>query len=332
MYTSPIFTSEPMVTRALAAEVRHYGEQLQALLESRSGMESFGTLRRVQCEATPARVDVLLEFERADGQLFLVGLEAKFDHELSREQLLRENDAVQRLFVILQDPDCAPRWLAEEFPTVPVVSWHDVLGCFPASRITMNDLDSIRTPKAAVEARFHRLRLDEQLKGWSIESRRNGSGNPSIVFESPKLPDGRTLRGQIQVAGRGMQRRTEDVRLEGHMGISVIEDDSNFFDPAQSPTVPAWIESLKTLQREVLDGHEERLLISRRAPGNSLRNPGQWKKALASKHLGRDAHLAKGYVDWAIGPKTLPVPLERLDDLAVITVEVFGRWFAAESR
>lgn len=321
-----------MATRALAAEIRHHGDRLQALLESRSGIGSFGVLRRVQCEATAARVDVLLEFEQADGELFSVGLEAKFDHELSREQLLQEGDAVQQLFVVVRDTASVPPWLAEEFPTVPVVSWHDVLGCFPASRITIDDLDSIRTPKAAVEAHFHRLRLDEQLEGWRIEPRRNGSGNPSIVIESPKLPDGRTLRGQIQVAGRGMPQRTEDVRFESHMGVSVIEDDSNYFDPDLSATIPAWIESLRTLQREVLDGHEERLLISRRPPGNSSRVPGRWKTALASKHLEHDAHLAKGYVDWAIGPKTRPVPLERLDDLASITVEVFGRWFAAESR
>ncbi len=85
-------------------------------------------------------------------------------------------------------------------------------------------------------------------------------------------------------------------------------------------------------QREVLDTHEERLLISRRAPGTSVRKFGQWKKPLAVTHLEEDAHLAKGYVDWAIGPKTAPVPLEQLDELATITVEVFERWFAAESR
>ncbi|MFF7291647.1 hypothetical protein ACFY9N_03855 [Microbacterium sp. NPDC008134] len=53
---------------------------------------------------------------------------------------------------------------------------------------------------------------------------------------------------------------------------------------------------------------------------------------MAEEHLKKNAHLAKGYVDWAIGPKTAPVPLERLDELAAITVEVFERWFAAESR
>ncbi|OAN38857.1 hypothetical protein [Microbacterium sp. H83] len=321
-----------MVTRALAAEIRHHPTALQDFLEGLSDKRPFGLLQRVRCEAT-ARVDVLLEFEQADGTPLSVGLEAKFDHELTRAQIRKEADAVQQLFVVVRDTDGVPHWLAEDFPTVPVISWHDLLKRFPDSRITTDDLDSIRTPKAAVEAHFTRLKphLDQRLDGWAIDPRRNGSGNPSIVFGSPPLPDGRTLRGQIQVTGRGMPKHAEDLRLESHMGISVVEDESNYFDPKLSPDVPAWIESLRTLQREVLDGHEDRLLISRRAPGVSSRDLGQWKKPLAITHLEEDAHLAKGYVDWAIGPKTAPVPLERLDELAAITVEVFERWHAAES-
>lgn len=330
--SSPIYTTEPMVTRALAAEVRHNPDELQSLLESRSDRAPFGVLQRVRCEGT-ARIDVVLEFEQADGTSLSVGLEAKFDHELSRDQIREEAAAVQQLFVVVRDIDGVPRWLAEEFPTVPVVTWKDLLECFPESRITADDLGSIRTPKVSIETHFHRLhrRLEEQMEGWTVDPRRNGSGNPSIVFESPELPNGRTLRGQIQVAGRGMPDRAEDLRLESHIGVSVDHDESDFFDPELSPVVPVWIESLKTLQREVLNGHEERFLISRRAPGNSSRAFGQFKKSLAVTHLEEDAHLAKGYVDWAIGPKTASVPLERLDELTAITVEVFERWFAAES-
>lgn len=318
-----------MVTRALAAEIRHHPDDLQVSLESLSGRRPFGRLQRVRCEAT-ARIDVLLEFEQTDGAFFSVGLEAKFDHELTRAQIRRESESVSQLFVVVRDVDSVPRWLPDEFPNVSVISWSDVLQCFPDSRVTTDDLNSIRTPKTAVEARLNRLKFKGKLKGWSVETRRNGSGNPSIVFESPTLPDGRTLRGQIQVTGRGMPQHIEDVRLESHMGISVDENEANYFNPKLSPVVPAWIHSLQKLQREVLDGHEGRLLISRRPPGTSKRALGRWKKRLAEEHLKKNAHLAKGYVDWAIGPKTAPVPLERLDELAAITVEVFERWHAAE--
>lgn len=218
---------------------------------------------------------------------------------------------------------------------MPVLSWQELLECFPDSRITLEDLDSIRTPKTDVEAHFNRLvpRLKERLQDqWSVTSWRNDRGNPSIIFESPSLPDGRTLRGQIQVTGQGMPKHAANVRLESHMGISVVEDKSNYFNPNLSDVVPAWIESLRTLQREVLEGNEDRLWISRHASGHSNRELGQWKKPLALTHLKANDHLAKGYVNWAIGPKTAPVPLERLDELSAITVEVFERWFAAESR
>lgn len=42
------------------------------------------------------------------------------------------------------------------------------------------------------------------------------------------------------------------------------------------------------------------------------------------------AYLAKGYTDWAIGPKLADVPKEELEELTAITVEIFQRWHAAE--
>ncbi len=121
--------------------------------------------------------------------------------------------------------------------------------------------------------------------------------------------------------------------MESHIGIAVPEDEANYFDPAGSNYVPIWIDNLKTLHREVLDGQEDRLLISRHAPGESERVLGRWKKPLAQKHLGELAYLAKGYTDgWAIGPKTQRVPLAQLDHIAAITVEIFERWFEAENQ
>lgn len=331
MELSPIYTTEPMATRALAAEIRHDAHHLLTLLRQRSRTEDFGTLQRVRCEAIE-QVDVLLEFER-DGEPRLVGIEAKFNHELSRDQIAREASALDRLFVLVPDFDAVPEWLYDEFPDVAVIGWEETLACFFDPRITLQDLAAIKIPKVAIEAQLNALSFDGRLIGWRIETERNGNGNPSIVFESPGLPDGRTLRGQIQVVGRGVPDQVADVRFESHIGIAVPEDEASYFDPAQSDVAPAWIENLKTLQRDVLAGEEDRLLISRRAPGGSRRALGRWKKPLAQKHLGEHAYLAKGYTDgWAIGPKTENVPLERLDELATITAEIFERWYAAETR
>jgi len=65
---SPIYTTEPMATRALAAEIRHADDEITALLEQRFNLEQ-GTLSAlidVQCEAIE-KIDVLLIYEAAAG-------------------------------------------------------------------------------------------------------------------------------------------------------------------------------------------------------------------------------------------------------------------------
>lgn len=155
---------------------------------------------------------------------------------------------------------------------------------------------------------------------------------PSIVIESPSLPCGRTLRGQVEVYGRRMPEVLEEVRFTRHTGVSVPEDAENYFDPEDSDVIPGWISHLRTLQTEVLEGQERRLRVSRHAPGESTRELGRWKLPLARRHLGAHTHLAKGYTDgWALGPKSTPVGRDHLAELADSTVEIFTRWFAAET-
>lgn len=332
MEPSPIYTTEPMATRALAAEIRHDAHRFLRLLENRSGAKSFGVLQSVACEAEE-QIDVKLEFERADAVPYRVGIEAKFDHALTRDQIERELSVMDRLFVLVVNSEAVPQWLTNDYPDVPVISWKETLDCFADSRITFQDLASIRIVKSVVERHFNTLDLTAGLEGWGIRVERGGSGMPSIVFESPALPDGRTLRGHIQMAGRGMPETLEDVRFDSLIGISVPEDTENYFDPSQSEAVPGWIGHLLTLQSQVLAGEEDRLLVSRDAPRASKRALGRWKLPLAKKYLGEHAYLAKGYTDgWALGLRTKKVGLEQLDELAAITVEIFARWYRAETR
>ena len=140
--TSPIYTTEPMATRALAAEIRHDHVGFMQLLASHADGASFGTLTDVRCE-TDKRLDVVLEFTD-DDKVRRVGIEAKFDHELTRKQIEKELSNVDTLFVLVSSREAVPSWLATDYPGVSVVTWGETLATFHESRLTMQDVLSIR--------------------------------------------------------------------------------------------------------------------------------------------------------------------------------------------
>ena len=333
-----IYRTEPMATRALAAEIRHDHRRFVGLLEEISG-KTFGPFQDVMCEVKyrvgnasqdSVRIDVQLNFEDNT-----VGIEAKLDHELTKKQVKDQIEALgvqATIFVLMPSTDFAPEWLSE-FPGVCVIGWEDTLACFRGSRLTMEDIHGEgRLLKTTVEAWFAALDVRKRLPGWNVEIRRGGSGMPSIEIQSPALGCGRTIRGQLEVAGRGMPESLDAVRFISHVGIEVPDTKDNYFDPDTTDAVPGWVEHLRVLQRDVLQGEEEQLLVSFHAPGNSKRELGQWKSVLAKRYLAEHLHLAKGYTDgWAIGPKTMAVPRDQLGQLAEITVGIFARWYEAET-
>lgn len=222
MMNSLIGTTEPMATRALAAEIRQSPDSFIKLLRTRSTRPLPGEVSRVQCEAL-ANVDVLVELEDDGGTPLHVGIEAKFNHELSRQQIAREAAALDHRIGLVTQADTVPPWLQREFPDVPVITWTDALACFSEPRITAEDIESIKIPKAVVAARLNALSFGGRLEGWDIHHRRNRKGNPSIVIESPKFASTHTLRGQIQVVGRGVPASLDEVRFESHIGVAVPE-------------------------------------------------------------------------------------------------------------
>ncbi|MGK9146536.1 hypothetical protein KXS11_02765 [Plantibacter flavus] len=341
MSMQTIYRTEAMATRALAAEIRHDHRRFVSLLE-REGGRDFGRLHDVQCEVkhtlvgasqASVRVDVQLEFEG-----HTVGIEAKLDHELTAEQvddqLLALGDAAT-LFILLPCKEWAPEWLPD-YPGVSVIDWKDTLASFDASRLTLGDIEGEgRLLKTTVEARLRAQRkmldLPHQLPGWVTSIDRGDSGMPSLTFRSPTLPDGKQLRGQLEVTGRRMPPRLEDVRFNSYIGISVDNTDPHDFpDPTKVSEVPRWVEHLRLLHATVLDGQEGRLGVNRGAPGNGRKHLGIHKLPLATKHLGRLRYLAKGYTTWAVGPKTNDVSLDQLPELADNTVEIFRSWYDAE--
>ncbi len=66
-----------MVTRALAAEIRHDASRFLELLYARSGEATFGRLQTVTCEAEQ-NIDVKLEFDREGSSPYRVGIEGAY--------------------------------------------------------------------------------------------------------------------------------------------------------------------------------------------------------------------------------------------------------------
>lgn len=326
MDNSAIYTTEPMATRALAAEIRHSPHTFVRLLERVAEADTFGILKRVNCEGD-ALIDVQLDFENPHH--YKVGIEAKVDHELSKEQLEKELRAVDVLFLLLPLAELAPSWLPER---VKVITWKEVLGCFSDSRLTMFDIESMPLQKSRMALRFERLREEVLLPklgpGWVVEVKRL-NGKPACWFESPQLPNGRKLSGDIQIHGLGMPNDLSTARFKYFIAVSVTNED-DFPDTDKSESVPGWINHLRTLQNEVLEGNMDRYFVSQSKPKSGRSAEGTTKMRLAKKHLREHLYLAQGYVPWALGIRSIQKSHEQLDELTDIAAEIITRWYHAE--
>lgn len=259
-----------------------------------------------------------------------MGIEAKFDHELTRDQVDRQLSVVDQLLILLLTKDSAPGWVGDQ-KRVSVITWNETLECFKGSRLTVEDIDSMPRLKSAVEPRFRALHVDDRLPGWQVDIRRGGGGMPAIVIESPTLANGRTLRGQIQISGRGMPKPPNPVMIEYSIGVSVPANPDEYPDPTKGHLEPGWIEPLRTLHRNILDGHETSLMVSTQKPGNGRSELGKRKLPLAEKYLSEATWLAKGYTDgWALGIKSVNRPVDELEELTSTTIDIFLRWYANE--
>ncbi|WP_263091401.1 hypothetical protein [Curtobacterium sp. RIT-PI-V] len=336
--TQTIYRTEPMATRALGAEIRHDHERFVQLLERVSGKQ-FGLFEKVECEVPhkdvetergTVRLDVQLTFDRG-----LVGIEAKLDHELTARQVAAQLEALGKtgtLFVLVPRKESLASSVMHD-DRVSVIDWDEALACFDAPRLVKDDIEGEgRLLKTTVEARLHALGLHERMPDWDIRVQRGDGGMPSIVFER-RLHDGedaKWIRGQIQVPGRGMPPHLEDTQFEGFVGISVDHtSDADFPNPNLAEEAPSWIRALEVLDEQVLSKNPGRIAVSRGSAGNGRKGLGKHKLPLAKRHLSGRTHLARGYADWSIGPKTEPVGLDDLDALVETMLTWSNGWFAA---
>ncbi len=324
---SLIYKTEPMATRALAAEIRHDHSNFVQLLEHRAGVASFGTLKSVSCEGE-GLIDVQLNFENS--RSYRVGIEAKLDHEFSKEQLEKQLKTMDLLFLLLPKAEAAPSWLPSE---VKVVTWAETLECFTDSRLTLADIHSAPLQKSTLAIHLERLREDiltpKLGAGWNIDVRRL-NGKPACWFESPLLPDGRRLQGDLQIHGWGMPTDISVASFKYFIAVSVTEE-GDFPDPGHSEEIPGWIKHLRVLQSEVLEGKMDRFLVSRSNPKSGRSTKGKNKIRLAKEHLGDHLYLTQGYVPWVLGIRSIEMSFESLDELADVAAEIITRWYAAET-
>ena len=316
---SALYTSEPQLTRALAAEFRHDPQATERYFSSLLGVE-LGELTDVGCEKDQ-RVDILLEFEHKT-----IAIEAKIDHEISEDQLERESEVADYLMLLVLDVDDAADY---QDMVDRVLTWDKTLSEFPEPRILLSDIESLRTVKVQVERVLRKTLKSMTIPGgWDLDVRRGARGMPSITIMSPELPNGDWLCGQIQVIGQKMPSSFNDVCLEYHAGTYVEETDE-YYPPLDSNDVPSWVTNARLLYESVLEGDPSTFDLKTNKPGTSQRPLGQLRKDLTMKYLADAPWLAQGYINWSLGVRANPKPISEIDDLADAAMRLFTAWFDA---
>ncbi len=334
MTTSLIYTTEPLPTRALAAEIRYDHSPFVEKLSTHLAGAGLGCFVDVRAEYGVQKVDIALIFNEPD---FVLGIEAKFDHTLTEDQVDRELTVADHLVVLLLEREHAPEWLPRK-ARVTVMTWEEALDCFPESRLTLAEVRAARSGKSAVEARLRQLIEPAQQRlgsGWTVDSRRGGSGMPAINFYSPKFGDAQ-LRAVLQVAQRAMPPAGEPVPLRFSVGISVKADTTSY--PRDPSATPTWVNAVQRLRDDVIGDRVEQLHLSTRRPSSAHVNPKTENgRAHARKLATVDRHFADserwlttGYIDWIVGPASQRMPLERVELLADALVEILDGWYRVE--
>lgn len=316
---SALYTSEPQLTRALAAEFRHDPKVTERYFSSLLGVK-LGELTDVGCEKDQ-RVDILLEFEHKT-----IALEAKIDHEISEDQLERESEVADYVMLLVLDVDDAADY---QDMVARVLTWDKTLSEFPEPRILLSDIESLRTLKVQVERVLRKtLRNMAIPDGWYLKVNRGDSGMPGITVKSPELPNGDWLFGQIQVIGREMPLSFNDIHLEYYAGTHVEETDE-CYPPLDSNDVPSWVTNAWVLYESVLEGDPHTFDLKTNKPGTSRLPFGPLRKDLTMKYLADAPWLAQGYIDTAIGVRANPKPISEIADLADTAMHLFTAWFDA---
>ncbi|GAA1380700.1 hypothetical protein [Luteococcus sanguinis] len=299
-----IFTTEPLATRALAAELRYHPKRAQDLAE-RVVSRPVGNLCEVRVERDQdEKADVLLRFEQST-----IGIEAKFDHAITHSQIIRLVGKVDHLILLVVDQEDAAEFSART--DVTVMTWRTLLGGLPDSRITIADVAAMDDRKRRARRALAAVNIASLMPNdeWDPPhpDQASGSGMPSFYFGAP-LTQSRWIT--VQVAS---DRKQGSNLFVINVGVNVREHD---FDAAQlaAEREPEWISLVRVfcaeLERAALGAG---LQVSTTA-GRGGSDRSNMKVALA-KHWKLPGHYAVGYTDSYVGLKLNLVEPEALADV-----------------
>lgn len=247
-----LFTTEPMLTRAPASEIRHDPYRFLRLVAEEL---DDSIVERVECEGV-ANLDIVVHL--VCGRT--IGIEAKVNHQLTEEQFAKERAAVDLLVLLVLEEEDAGSYADR----TSVVTWRATLECFTDPRLRLEDVIAMPAQKVAVERALRPLAASLAASfgdGWVCEVGRGKSGMSTIAIWSPQFADGKQLRGQIQVGGRGMPASIDDIRYEFHVGIGTEPTKKDFPRAERTDVAPDWVQYLEVLRDEVVAGDPERYWI-----------------------------------------------------------------------
>lgn len=343
MIDSRIYTSEPMATRALAAEIRNdWGRFLKLLSDSIPALRRPLTeLKGISCE-THDRTDIWLaastENAGSDDLPVTVAIEAKFDHLPSDAQLEKEGKhANYVVLLVLDEADaaCVTRQNG-------VMLWRDVISCFDNPRITQDEIDSIPSTKST--ARRYLVGLQTEIErfmpesDWQFSVGNGGSGFPGLSFNSDSIIKNRDdtprqIRGHIAVKNRGLRDSLETHDYEVFLGVEVPFDEANFPNP-KTGKCPGWIPALRMLDEQVLRKPANKDMVNflglTRHSGQSL--PGKLKEnkiPLLETYYPGHKYLGQGYTDgWALGVRSHKLKYAEIPKAASYMANLAAQWRA----
>ncbi|MFT2693909.1 hypothetical protein [Clavibacter zhangzhiyongii] len=314
----PIYTTETMATRALAAEIRHDPTAFTFWIEKRINANGLGSITNVKCEGEE-KTDVIISYDSG----LRIGIEAKFDHEITDKQLTGERSSVDHLVLLVLERADA---LGFEGQVTAVATWRELLSVFSSTRLRQDDIDQMPATKKMIERRMHALVLKDQLpEGWSAKVKRGARGMSAIVIEGPTIDGKRALCGQIQVTGQDSKRSLEQVTLEYHVGVGVGLKDADF--PKNPRQRPSWIADLELLHG-ILIANPSDFEVRQTPPRNGSKKNiwGPRKMPIVHQHLRGREWLAQGYCNWSLGAKSTIRHLDDLETLAKEAVALFLAW------
>ncbi|MBS5748340.1 MULTISPECIES: hypothetical protein [Actinotignum] len=320
---SAIYTSEPQLTRALAAEIRNAPRVVEQYFSKLLNC-NLGELVDVGCEKEQ-RVDVKLTFKSSTEEISLA-IEAKIDHFLSEDQISREREVCNYLILLVLEENDAVDYRDK---VDGVITWSDILGRFTEPRLLISDVYAIPAQKVQVERKLHDALEGRRIPGWEFKVERGNAGMPAITIYSPFHSNGSQLCGQIQVIGRSMPKDLDDVKLEFYVGTKVSETEECYPDP-ELGIEPQWVTNARVLYDRVLEGDPGKFdLKATNHHSSSKKGLGPRRQQITKKYFPNHPWLARGYITDSLGVRSYPRPIDEVRELADDAIRLFTSWFAA---